>query len=43
MNNEEILSKAQNENKGKDFADVEAQKEGSLIAYIVGGIIINYC
>ena len=36
MEKEEILAKAQMENKGKDLADKEAQKEGSLIAYIVG-------
>ena len=35
MNKEEILAKAQQENKGKDFADIEAQKLGGLVAYIV--------
>ena len=31
MNKEEILTKAQNENKGKDLADIQAQKDGSYI------------
>jgi hypothetical protein len=35
MNKEEILAKAQEENKGMDPADREAQKLGGLIAYIV--------
>lgn len=36
MDREEILNKAQNENKGKDPADRDAQKDGSFLAYIVG-------
>lgn len=40
MQKEEILAKAQQENKGKDFADKEAQKSGSWIAYIVGVLAI---
>lgn len=40
MNREEILTKAQQENKGKDLADKQVQKEGSLIAYIVGVILL---
>lgn len=40
MNKEEILTKAQNENKGKDLADIQAQKDGSYIAYIVGVVLI---
>ena len=36
MNRDEILKKAQSENKGKDVADLEAQRRGAYIAYIVG-------
>ena len=36
MDREEILNKAKLENKGKDPADREAQKDGGLLAYIVG-------
>ena len=41
MNREEILKKAQNDNGGRDEADLQAQKQGAWIAYIVGiiGII----
>ena len=35
MDREEILSRAKLENKGKDPADTDAQKDGSRIAYIV--------
>ena len=40
MDKEEILQKAQQENKGKDPADVQAQKDGSMVAYIVGVLLI---
>ena len=42
MNKKEILEKAQQENKGSDFADIEAQKNGARIAYVVGviGVLI---
>lgn len=40
MNREEILAKAQKENRGKDFADKSAQKDGTWIAYTVGVILI---
>ena len=40
MNKDEILLKAQEENKGKDLADRSAQKDGSWIAYSVGVILI---
>lgn len=40
MDKEEILARAQNENKGKDFADIQVQKDGSLIAYIVGVLLL---
>ena len=36
MDREEILNKAQIENRGRDLADREAQKDGSLFAYIIG-------
>jgi hypothetical protein len=42
MNKEEILAKAQNDNKGMDVADLEVQQKGAYIAYFVGiiGIIL---
>lgn len=40
MNREEVLSKAQNENKGKDYADIEAQKNGTRAAYFVGILLV---
>ena len=42
MNKEEILAKAQNDNKGMDVADLDAQKKGAYIGYFVGviGIIL---
>ena len=40
MNKDEILLKAQNENKGKDFAEKEVQRDGAWIAYTVGVILI---
>lgn len=40
MEKEDILKKAQEENKGKDLADKSAQKDGSWIAYMVGVILI---
>ena len=42
MDKEEILLKAQQENKGKDVADMEAQMAGAWFAYIFGviGIIL---
>lgn len=40
MNREEILAKAQKENRRKDFADKSAQKDGTWIAYTVGVILI---
>ena len=38
MEKEEILMKAQQENKGKDIADLEAQKKGTNIGFMVGGL-----
>ena len=38
MEKEEILKKAQEENKGNDMADLEAQRKGAYIAYFVGVI-----
>ena len=40
MNKEEVLKMAQEENKGKDVADVEAQHKGAYKAYFVGIILI---
>jgi len=38
MEKNEILMKAQQDNKGKDIADLEAQKKGASIAFMVGGL-----
>ena len=38
MEKNEILMKAQQENKGKDIADLEAQKKGASLAFTVGGL-----
>ncbi len=40
MEKDEILKKAQKENKGRDVADLEAQRKGAYIAYFVGTFII---
>ncbi len=42
MDKDEILKKAQNDNKGSDLADINSQQKGAYIAYFVGifGIII---
>ena len=42
MDKNEILAKAQSENKGMDIADLDAQKKGAYIGYFVGiiGIIL---
>ena len=40
MEKEEILAKAQVENKGKDIADLDAQRNGAYIAYFVGLFLI---
>ena len=40
MEREEILNKAQLENKGQDLADKATVKEGSWIAYIVAVILM---
>lgn len=39
MDKNEILMKAQKENKGKDMADLEAQRKGTNIAFMVGGLL----
>ena len=41
MNKEEILAKAQSENKGRDVADLDAQRRGAYIAYLVGVILLG--
>lgn len=40
MNREEILKKAQEENSGKDYADIEAQKAGTRAAYFVAVLLV---
>ena len=40
MNKDEILKTAQQENKGKDVADIEAQHRGGYLAYFVGLALI---
>ncbi len=40
MNRDEILQKAQTEGKGKDYADLEAQKDGTRAAYFVGVLLV---
>ena len=40
MEKNEILKKAQQENKGKDLADLEAQKKATNVAFTVGGLTI---
>ena len=38
MEKEEILLKAQQENKGKDLADLEAANKGTNLAFMIGGL-----
>ena len=40
MEKEEILAKAQEENKGKDLSDKAAQKDGARIAYLVAIFLV---
>ncbi|MBQ2069981.1 MAG: hypothetical protein IJU64_04290 [Bacilli bacterium] len=40
MKKEEILLRAQEENKGRDVADLDAQRKGAYIAYFVGLFLI---
>lgn len=42
MDKQEILDMAKKENKGKDIADLEAQKKGAWYGYLIGiiGIIL---
>lgn len=40
MEKEEILMQAQHQNKGKDIADLDAQKKGAYLAYFVGLFLI---
>ena len=40
MNKEEILKMAQTENRGKDVADLDAQRRGAYFAYLVGICLI---
>ena len=40
MNREDILAKAQQEGKGQDLPDREAQRSGAWTAYIVGVVLL---
>ncbi len=40
MNREDILKMAQSENKGKDVADLDAQRRGAYLAYLIGVCLI---
>ena len=40
MNKDQILSMAQNEGREKDLPDLEAQKSGAWIAYIIGVVLL---
>ena len=40
MNKDEILKKAQTEGKEKDLPDLEAQKSGAWLAYIIGVLLL---
>ncbi len=40
MEKEEILMQAQHQNKGKDIADLDAQRKGAHVAYFVGLFLI---
>ena len=40
MNREDILKKAQAENSGKDYADIEAQKSGTRAAYFIAVFLV---
>ena len=42
MNKEDVLKKAQEENKGKDVADYEAQRSGAYFAYMIGICLIVF-
>ena len=40
MNKEQILTMAQDEGKEKDLPDMEAQKSGAWIAYVIGVMLL---
>ena len=40
MKREDILAKAQSEGKGKDVSDIEAQKNGAWMSYVVGVLLL---
>ena len=40
MNREDILKKAQAENNGKDYADIEARYKGAWAAYVIGILLV---
>lgn len=43
MTKEEILEKSRNENQNKDYADLEAQSKGALVAYYAGFVFCSIC
>ena len=43
MTKEEILEKSRNENQNKDYADLEAQSKGALVAYYSGFVFCLIC
>ncbi|MBQ3331603.1 MAG: hypothetical protein IJG87_10555 [Ruminococcus sp.] len=40
MKKEDVLKKAQAENNGRDYADIEAQKSGTRAAYFVAVLLV---
>lgn len=40
MNREDVLKMAQEENRGRDVADLDAQKRGAYFAYLIGICLI---
>lgn len=40
MNREEILAKAQSEGREQDLPDLEAQRSGAWVAYILGVVLL---
>ena len=40
MNRDDIIKKAQAENQGKDYADIEAQKSGTRAAYFIAVFLV---
>ena len=40
MNKDDVIKKAQEENNGRDYADIEAQKSGTYAAYFVAVLLV---